>query len=186
MSYLVDLIFHVVVFLRKWYSKVLFKRYVKKFTEDVKTSAQKDLDAFMESFTTFSEFKKSVVGLTRKGFKGLNDPLGGLYDFSPEELWLFFARKGDDCDGWAELVAQGARKLKLSPEIWIIADPYAIFKSAHVITLIPYRNKWVLSSNYDFETHDTKEECFTRWLKSSGQPLLINHGFKDIIYSRFK
>ena len=131
-----------------------------KFSKNEKKAAQQKLDTFFSNLSTISDVADLNKKLVQEGFVWKSDPGGGVWDFSPEQLWLFIARKGDDCDGWAEFNYRACKKINLQPKIWIIIDGCKI-STSHAITtcMNPETKKYYLFNNSRIRIFDTEEEC---------------------------
>ena len=155
--------------IRPLFSKAVFRCMAKKFNEDEKKQAQLYLENIFSSLNTISDIVSENERLSMAGFTWKPDPMGGALDFSPEELWLFIARKGDDCDGWAEFNFQACKRINLKPRMWVIIDGFNL-KTSHVITTCydPDSKKYYLFNNNSARTFDTEEECIGVFTKEQG------------------
>jgi hypothetical protein len=169
-------------------SKIIFSNFRKSFTDQQISQYQKELENTFNNFKRMNDIVTWNLDSTKKGFKWVSDPLNGGGDFSPEELWLFFARKGDDCDGWAEFNYQACCKIGLEPKLWAIIDGLNV-GTAHVIATCynPYDKLFYMFTNYDCKTFKTEDECInifkTEVLVSCGTYKNLN---KYLIKSRTK
>jgi hypothetical protein len=93
-----------------------------------------------------------------KNIKYIPDPKNGFYNFTPS-LWLFFARGGADCSGWADINYYMLKKLGYNPKLYDIVDCRRI-DTWHTICVVKVNNhKYFLfnvNSIYEFET---EKEC---------------------------
>jgi hypothetical protein len=155
-------------------SWIVFIITAAKYSKEERKKAQKYLDDLFSSLTTVHDIITMNNTLTDHGFTWKPDPgINGIFDFSPEKLWLFIARKGDDCDGWAELNFQACKKINLHPEMWVIMDGWKP-QTIHVIIICynPGDKKYYLCNNDDVRPYQTKEKCFGVFTESP--PLMVN------------
>jgi hypothetical protein len=80
-------------------SRIVFSIIASKYGKNEREKAQQYLDDVFASIKSLADIAELNKRLEQEGFTRIADPGGGVFDFSPEELWLFAARKGDDCDG---------------------------------------------------------------------------------------
>lgn len=156
-------------------SKIVFKKIAAQFSEKEKNDAKKFLDKIFFSLKNIDDIVQMNKDLVNQGFIWKQDPgKEGVLDFSPEDLWLFIARKGDDCDGWAELNYQACKRINLNPKIWVIVDGWKV-STAHVITVCynPDNKKFYLFNNDSITPYDTEEHCFTVF---SEEPAIMESG----------
>jgi hypothetical protein len=119
-----------------------------------------EAENFLNSFSNITEMLMKIQLLAKTGFSWKPDPLGGFYDYYPVELWMFFARKGDDCDGWAELAFQSSVRLGLDSDLYIVADLRNPWASSHEIVITKEGGYYYLISNWDYFKCEKKKDCF--------------------------
>jgi hypothetical protein len=141
-------------------SKIIFSKMASQFSENEKKAAQQKLDTYFSTLSTIADVKDLNKKLVQEGFIWKSDPGGGVLDFSPEQLWFFIARKGDDCDGWAEFNYRACKKINLQPRMWILMDGCNMSTSHAVTTCLdPETKKYYLFSNSSVSIFNTEEEC---------------------------
>jgi hypothetical protein len=153
---------------RPFISRKVFNDLASQYSDEDKQEYDEDARRFLGAVKTIRDINQGYRELLHNGFKWVSDPYNGLLDFSPEELWLFFARKGDDCDGWADLSFEACKHIGLKPKVWVVIDGLHL-SSAHVVTTCfdpgTTGPQYALFNNYDvtyFESEDEALEEFRR------------------------
>ena len=171
--------------IRPLLSRIIFSRIASGFSEQQKEAAQKTLDTIMSSLATISDVAEQNKKFEQDGYKWRSDPGNGVLDFSPEDLWLFIARKGDDCDGWAEFNYRACKNINLEPKMWVIID-HMKFDTSHVVTTCknPATNKYYLFNNSDVTTFDTEDECIDIFSKEALMASGVYENLKKYLYKK--
>jgi hypothetical protein len=132
------------------------------FTEDQKKKGQAAYDAFKAACKGLSlqDIWKKIDQLVTDGFDWISDPLQGALDF-PGSDWMFFARKGGDCDKWASFHFDILSSYGFPIKMYAIFDGMNISTSSHIISIVQDKmnNKFVLCSNYDHCVYDTEQKA---------------------------
>jgi hypothetical protein len=166
-------------------SRIIFSQIASGFTQKEKEAAQKKLDGLFSSLLTIADVVAMNDTLKNRGFIWKSDPQRGILDFSPEELWLFIARKGDDCDGWAEFNYRACKKINLHPTMWVLIDGLNI-STAHVVTTCkdPQTGKYYQFNNSSATTYNTEDECINIFSKKVLTATGIYKNMKKYVFKK--
>ena len=154
--------------LRPFAGQMIYNQMAKKFNDDQKKSAQIAYDIFLAQNKNLpmKMILQNIEKLTSQGFDWISDPLFGALDF-PGTDWLFFARKGGDCDKWASLHFDVLGSAHHPVAMWAVFNGSKIFGSAHIVTTAfnKENEKYVLCSNYDHIEANSEKEALEVLMK---------------------